>query len=51
MHPLIGSAIVQQHIDDLHREAAQRRLTRVSRRRRQGRSKAKAFRLQRATAH
>jgi hypothetical protein len=50
MHPLLSSVMVQQHIDDLLREAAARRLAQSSEKPRAQRLKAPA-RLRRAHAH
>jgi hypothetical protein len=50
MHPLLSSVLVQQHIDDLLREAAARRLAQTSEKPRTQRRKASA-RLLRAHAH
>jgi hypothetical protein len=51
MHPLVFDYIVHQHIEDLHREAAVRRLVRRSRKHRSHVRKASSLRLQRAPAH
>lgn len=45
------SIVALQHIADLHREAAQRRLARTARQVRNHRRKALGIRLQRAPAH
>jgi hypothetical protein len=50
MHPNMLEIVVQQHIKDLHREAAARRLARTGRKDRSHRRKAAALRLQRAPA-
>jgi hypothetical protein len=51
MHPQMHEYLVRQHIEDLHREAAMRRLARSTRRHKTHRRKAPAPRLQRAPAH
>jgi flavorubredoxin len=51
MHPLVLDYIVHQHIEDLHREAAVRRLARRSRKHKSHVRKAAAMRLSRAPAH
>jgi hypothetical protein len=51
MHPLVLDYIVHQHIEDLHREAAVRRVVRRSRKHKSHVRKAAAMRLQRAPAH
>ena len=52
MHPILAEVFVQQHIEDLHREAAkQRRQGLGNQKRRTARHKSSATRLQRAPAH
>jgi hypothetical protein len=50
MHPLVLDYIVRQHIEDLHREAAVRRLVRRSRKHKSHVRKEAAMSLQRAPA-
>jgi hypothetical protein len=51
MHPLMTETFVQLHIEDLHREAAQRRVARSSRKAQIQRRKSPSPRFQRAPAH
>jgi hypothetical protein len=51
MHPLIASELAQQHIADLHREAALQRRTRSSKQTPSRHRKVSVARLQRAPAH
>jgi hypothetical protein len=51
MHPLVLDYIVRQHIEDLHREAAVRRLAGSTQKRKPNRRKAPGIKLQRAPAH
>jgi hypothetical protein len=51
MQPLLLEELAKQHIEDLHREAAMRRLARSSPKRRSHRRKQPVMGLQRAPAH
>jgi hypothetical protein len=51
MHPLVLDYIAKQHIEDLHREAAERRLARSTQKHKTQRRKVAAMRLQRPPAH
>jgi hypothetical protein len=51
MHALIIGELAQQHIDDLHREAARWRLRRRSRETRERRRSTSHATVQRAPAH
>jgi hypothetical protein len=51
MHPLQLEEIARQHIEELHRDAAQRRTARSQRKANGDRRKRRALRLQRAPAH
>jgi hypothetical protein len=51
MHPYLVDAVIRQHIQDLHREAAIERLATKSRKQKSHGRKASSMRLQRAPAH
>jgi len=51
MHPTQAEVIVQQHIEDLHREAAKQRRRRGAQKPQPHRRRAAWKRLQRAPAH